>query len=126
MFPLMVSLSNHERTSGCRNWAPPPLYNGLVADRSQVLQVAQEIIRQVQREFPDASLELDWDHPRQEHEDVYLWVSIPQADDDDEEVGDLWGFVIHLVQRAFQEDDVYLTARMRGRTVIRDRSSDKE
>ena len=97
-----------------------------MAPRQKVLQVAQAIIRQVQREFPDATLELDWDHLRQEHEDAYLWVSLPQADDDDEEVNDLWGFLIHLVQRAFQEENVYLVARMKGRTIIRDRPGDKE
>ena len=87
-------------------------------------RIATGIIGEVRREFPEASLELDFNHPRQEHEDAYLWVSAPQAEE--EEVNDLWGFLIQLVQRAFQEEDVYLVARMKGRTIIRERPSDRE
>jgi hypothetical protein len=95
-----------------------------VAELELVRRIAAVIIREVQREFPHADLKLDFDYPRQEHEDAYLWVSAPEAEE--EEVNDLWGFLIELVQRAFQEEDVYLVARMQGRTVIRDRSMDKE
>jgi len=101
-----------------------PLYNRPVAEVEHVRRTAERIIREVQREFPNAALKLDFDYPRQEHEDAYLWVSAPDAED--EEVSNLWGFLIELVQRAFQEEDVYLVARMQGRTVIRDRPMDKE
>ena len=47
--------------------------------------------------------------------------------DDRDEINDIWGFVIQLVQDAYQEQDIYLVARMRGvGTILRDRPSDKE
>jgi hypothetical protein len=96
-----------------------------MADAEAVRAVADEIIAEVEREFPDAKLELDFDRPAQDHEDAYLWVSAPGADDED--VSDLWGFVIERVQQAFQDHDVYLVARMRDRVVVvRDRPYDKE
>lgn len=96
-----------------------------MAHREQVRRIATAIIGEVRREFPNASLELDFDYPRQEHEDAYLWLSLPEGAEE-EEVNDLWGFLIQLVQRAFQEEDVYLVARLKGRTIIRDRPADKE
>lgn len=44
-----------------------------------------------------------------------------------EEINDIWGFVIQLVQYAYQEQDIYLVACMRGvGTILRDRPSDKD
>jgi hypothetical protein len=101
------------------------VYNVPMADPEAVRAVANAIIAEVEREFPGAKLELDFDRPAQDHEDAYLWVSAAGADDDD--VADLWGFVIERVQRAFQDNDVYLVARMRDRAVVvRDRPYDKE
>ena len=87
-----------------------------MAELEAVRRVAAEIIREVQREFPHARLELDSEHPRRQDEDAYLWVSSDSQDD--EEVGDLWGYAIGLVKQAYQDHDVYLVARMRHRDVI--------
>jgi len=96
-----------------------------MSEPDEVRALAGEIIEQVEREFTGATLELDFDHPRQEHEDAVLWVTAP--DDDDEAWGELWGFVIGLVQEAFQQHDVYLVARPKGRQVVlRERATDKE
>ena len=95
-----------------------------MAERSLVEPLAAEIIAEVSREFPRASLELDFDAPRDDHEDAYLWVTPGTADR--EEINDLWGFVIKLVQDAYQERDVYLVARMRGAGVIIRERPDQE
>lgn len=96
-----------------------------MAEREAVRRVAEEIIGQVQREFPHARLELDFDQPRREDEDAYLWVST--GSQDDEEVADLWGFTIGLVEDAYEQHDIYLVARMKGRDVIiREKSYDTE
>jgi hypothetical protein len=96
-----------------------------VPDRPEVERVAREIIGTVSREFPGVSLELDFDTPRDDHEDARLWITA--GTDDRDEINDIWGFAIKLVQDAFEQDDVYLVARMRGAGVIdRDRPQDKE
>lgn len=96
-----------------------------MADPEAIRAAADAIIAEVEREFPNAKLELDFDQPAQDHEDAYLWVDAPDAGDED--VSELWGFVIERVQQAFQDNDIYLVARMRGRAVVmRDRPYDKE
>lgn len=87
--------------------------------------MARRVIEAVSREFPSVSLELDFDTPRDDHEDAYLWIT-PDSDER-EEVNELWAFVVHHVQAAFDEEDVYLVARVRGvGPIIRDRPQDKE
>ncbi len=77
------------------------------------------------REFPGMALRLDFETHRDDHEDAYLWIT-PETDDR-EEINDIWGFVIQMVQDAYQEHDVYLVARMRGvGTTVRDRPSDAD
>jgi hypothetical protein len=79
----------------------------------------------VASEFPRAMLELDFETETDEHEDAYLWIT-PGTDDEDE-IKDLWGFAIGLVEDAFEDEDVYLVARMRGVGIImRDRPEDQE
>ena len=96
-----------------------------MAARQTVERVANGIIARVVSEFPRSALEIDFEAKRQEHEDAYLWIT-PGTDDEDE-IKDLWGFTINLVQDAFQSEDVYLVARMRGVSVIvRDRPEDQE
>ncbi len=94
-----------------------------MAERQDVERVAQRIIDDTSREFPGISLRLDFETPRDEHEDAYLWIT--PGTDDREEINDIWGFVIQMVQDAYQEQDIYLVARMRGvGTILRDRPSD--
>ena len=94
-----------------------------MAERQDVERVAQRIIDDTSREFPGIFLRLDFETPRDEHEDAYLWIT--PGTDDREEINDIWGFVIQLVQDAYQEQDIYLVARMRGvGTILRDRPSD--
>ena len=94
-----------------------------MAERQDVEQVARGIIEDTSREFPGVSLRLDFQTPRDDHEDAYLWIT--PGTDDREEINDIWGFVIKLVQDAYQEHDIYLVARMRGvGTILRDRPSD--
>jgi hypothetical protein len=94
-----------------------------MAEREDVERVAQRIINDTSREFPGISLRLDFETPRDEHEDAYLWIT--PGTDDREEINDIWGFVIQLVQDAYQEQDIYLVARIRGvGTILRDRPSD--
>jgi len=96
-----------------------------VAERAEVERVAREVMATVSREFPGVSLELDFDTPRDDHEDAYLWISA--GTEDREEINEIWGFAIKFVQDAFDQQDVYLVARMKGVGVIdRDRSGDKE
>ncbi len=95
-----------------------------MTERSQVERVAGGIIAEVSREFPRASLALDFETPRDDHEDAHLWVTA--GSEDREEINDLWGFVIKLVQDAYQEQDVYLVARMRGAGVIIRERPDQE
>jgi hypothetical protein len=96
-----------------------------MADRQTVERVANRIVAKVVSEFPRSALEIDFEAKRQEHEDAYLGIT-PGTDDEDE-IKDLLGFAIGLVQEAFQSEDVYLVARMRGVSVIiRDRPEDQE
>lgn len=96
-----------------------------MAERAEVERVAREVMATVSREFPGVSLELDFDTPRDDHEDAYLWISA--GTEDREEINEIWGFAIKFVQDAFDQQDVYLVARMKGVGVIdRDRSGDKE
>ena len=96
-----------------------------VAERQDVERVAREIIAAASHEFPRVSLHLDFETPRDDHEDAYLWIT-PGTDDRDE-INDIWGFVIQLVQDAYQEQDIYLVARMRGvGSILRERPLDKE
>jgi hypothetical protein len=96
-----------------------------VAERRDVERVARGIIEGASREFPGLSLRLDFETPRDEHEDAYLWIT-PETDDR-EEINDIWGFIIQMVQDAYQEHDIYILARMRGVGVIlRDRPSDQD
>ena len=96
-----------------------------MAERQDVERVARGIIEDASREFPGVSLRLDFETPRDDHEDAYLWIT--PGTDDREEINDIWGFVIQMVQDAYREDDIYLVARMRGvGTIVRDRPSDAD
>ncbi len=67
-----------------------------MAEHQDVERVAQAIIEDISREFPGVSLRLDFETSREEHEDAYLWIT--PGTDDREEINDIWGFVIQLVQ----------------------------
>ena len=96
-----------------------------MADRQSVERVANRVMAAIASEFPRAMLELDFETETQEQEDAYLWIT-PGTDDEDE-IKDLWGFAIGLVEDAFEDEDVYLVARMRGVGIImRDRPEDQE
>ena len=96
-----------------------------MAERRDVERVAQGIIEDATREFSGIFLRLDFETPRDDHEDAYLWIT--PGTDDREEINDIWGFVIQMVQDAYREDDIYLVARMRGvGTIVRDRPSDAD
>ncbi len=96
-----------------------------MAEHQDVERVAQGIIEDVSREFSGVSLRLDFETPRDDHEDAYLWIT-PETDDR-EEINDIWGFVRHMVQDAYKEKDIYLVARMRGvGTIVRERPSDAD
>lgn len=96
-----------------------------MAERPMVESVAGEIIHTVSREFPGVALELDFETPRDDHEDAYLWIT-PNTEDR-EEINEIWAVAIKMVQDAFEDRDVYLVARMRGAgAIIRDRPLDKE
>ncbi len=96
-----------------------------MAERQDVERVAQGITEEASREFPGMSLRLDFETPRDDHEDAYLWITL--GTDDREEINDIWGFVIHMVQDAYKEHGIYLVARMRGvGTIVRERRSDAD
>ncbi|MEX0801238.1 MAG: hypothetical protein WD379_08475 [Dehalococcoidia bacterium] len=96
-----------------------------MADRADVERVAARIIEAVSREFPGVTLALDFGTPTDDHEDAYLWIDAPTTER--EEVNEIWGYAIKLVQDAFSDEDVYLVARMRGAGIIdRERTGDKE
>ncbi len=95
-----------------------------MADRPTVERVAREIMARVRDEFPHVHLELDFDTPRDEHEDAYLWLD-PHTEDS-EEINEIWAYTIKLVQDAFDDEDVYLVARMRNVGIIRRERPDKE
>ena len=87
-----------------------------MATREEAEQVAERIIEAVTREFPGVSLQLDFDTPRDVHEDARLWIT--PGTDDREEINEIWGYAIRLVQDAYNEEDVYLVARMKGAGII--------
>ena len=95
-----------------------------VADPELAREVARRIAQAVQREFPRARIEIDLETPRDEHEDAYLWLE--PGTDDEEELHELWAYLIKLVQDAYDQEDVYLVARVRGAVILRDRPTDKE
>lgn len=82
------------------------------AERQDVERVARRDYSGRFQEFSGPSLHLDSDTPRDDHEGAYLWIT--PGTDDREEINDIWGFVIQLVQDAYQEHDIYLVARRRG------------
>src|SRR3990172_2036802 len=96
-----------------------------MADRHEAERVAQEVIDAVSREFGGASLDLDFETARADHEDAVLCTT-PGTEDRDE-INEMWGYAIKLVQDAFRNDDVYLWARMRGAGIIdRERPADAD
>ncbi len=103
---------------------PCAIIPGAVPEAQQVLEVARRIAEAVQREFPRARLEIDLETPRDEHEDAYLWLD--PGTEDEEELHELWAYLIKLVQDAYDRKDVYLVARVRGAVILRDRPTDKE
>ena len=95
-----------------------------MATREEAERVAGRIIDAVVREFPGVGLQLDFDSPRDDHEDARLWIT--PGTDDREEINEIWGYAIRLVQDAYNEEDVYLVARMKGAGIIdRERPSDQ-
>ena len=86
--------------------------------------MAHRIAQAVEREFPGARVDIDLQTPRDEHEDAYLWLE--PASQDEEELHETWAYLIKLVQEAYDQEDVYLVARVRGAVILRDRPSDKE
>ncbi len=96
-----------------------------MATRGDIERAAGRIIEAITREFPGTGVRLDFDTPRDEHEDAYLWIAANTIDS--EEIKEIWGYAIKLVQEAYNEADVYLVARMKGAGVIdRDRPADAD
>jgi hypothetical protein len=96
-----------------------------MATREDTERVAKRIIDAVTREFPGVSLQLDFDTPRDVHEDARLWIT--PGTDDREEINEIWGYAIKLVQDAYNNEDVYVVARMKGAgTIDRERPSDAD
>jgi hypothetical protein len=92
-------------------------------DPTEIERAARRIIDDVSREFPGVSMQLDFDTPRDDHEDACLWINA--GTDDAEDIKEIWGYVIKLVQDAYNDEDIYLVARMKGAGVIvRERPSD--
>ncbi len=95
-----------------------------MATREDTERIAAKIIDAVSHEFPGVALALDFDTPRDDHEDAHLWIS--PGTDDREEINEIWGYAIKLVQDAYNGEDVYLVARMKGAGVIdRERPADQ-
>jgi hypothetical protein len=96
-----------------------------MAERQAVERVAQTLIEAVEREFPGVTLTLDFETDRGDHEDAYLWIE--PGTDDREEINEIWGYAIRLVQDAYNDEDIYLVARMKGVGVIdRERPRDAD
>ena len=96
-----------------------------MADSERARHVAEAIIDAVTREFPGVSITLDFETERDDREDAFLWIAA--GTDDREEINEIWGYTIKLVQDAYSDDDVYLVARMKGVGVIdRKRSVDAD
>ena len=95
-----------------------------MATREDAERAAGRIIEAVTREFPGVSLQLDFESPRDDHEDARLWITANT--DDREEINEIWGYAIKLVQDVYNDEDVYLVARMKGAGVIaRERPADQ-
>lgn len=95
-----------------------------MANREDTERVARGIIDDLTREFPGVEARLDFDSPRDDHEDARLWIT--PGTDDREEINEIWGYAIKLVQDAYQAEDVYLVARMKGVGIIdRERPGDQ-
>ena len=96
-----------------------------MADRDTTQRVALGVIEAVRREFPGVSVTLDFEQERGDHEDAFLWITANT--EDREEINEIWGYAIKLVQDAYNDEDVYLVARMKGVGVIdRKRSMDAD
>ena len=96
-----------------------------MADRETIERVAAEIIAAVESEFKATTVRLDLEAEVGDHEDAILWITA--GTDDREEINEIWGYAIKLVQDAYNEEDVYLVARMKGVGVIdRERSMDAD
>jgi hypothetical protein len=96
-----------------------------MADRETTERVARTLITAVQREFPGVTISLDFDTERDDYEDAFLWI-VPATEDRDE-INEIWGYAIKLVQDAYNDEDVFLVARMKGVGVIdRERPSDAD
>ena len=96
-----------------------------MADSERAQRVAEAIIEAVTHEFPGVSMTLDFETERDDHEDAFLWITA--GTDDREEINEIWGYAIKLVQDAYRDDDVYLVARIKGAGVIdRERSADAD
>jgi hypothetical protein len=96
-----------------------------MADRENTERVAAQIIEAVTREFPSVAVMLDFETERDDQEDAFLWIT--PGTDDREDINDIWGYAIKLVQDAYNDEDVYLVARMKGVGVIdRERSQDAD
>jgi hypothetical protein len=96
-----------------------------MADQKTTRLVADRLVGALTREFPVVTATLDFDTERGDHEDAYLWITAGTKDS--EEINEIWGYAIKLVQDAYNEDDVYLVARMKGVGVIdRKRSADAD
>ena len=95
-----------------------------MANRQDTERVAGRIIDAVTREFRGASLQLDFESPRDDHEDARLWIT--PGTNDREEINEIWGYAIKLVQDAYTDEAHYLVARMKGVGVIdRERPADQ-
>ena len=96
-----------------------------MASRAETEHAAAQIIEDITREFPGVTVRLDLETPRDEHEDAYLWIT--PGSDDTEEIKEIWGYAIKLVQDAYNEADVYFVARIKGAGIIeRERPSDAD
>jgi hypothetical protein len=94
-----------------------------MTDLEAAERVAAEVAEDVEREFPGVSVTLDFDAAREEQERAILWIS--PGTEDREEINDIWAYAVKLVQDAYNSEDVYLVARMKGVGVIdRERPSD--
>jgi hypothetical protein len=87
-----------------------------MANRETTARVAEAVISALTREFPNVAVFLDFETERDDHEDAYVWIAAGAADQ--EEIAEIWGYAIKLVQDAYNDNDVYLVARMKGVGVI--------
>ncbi len=96
-----------------------------MAERAETERIAAAIVEAVTGEFPGVQMTVDFETPRDDHEDAFLWIR--PGTDDREEINEIWGYAIKLVQDAYRDEDVYLVARMRGVGVVdRERTGDAD